>query len=194
MAYIFRFRDNDRIVNLVKTNPEVSFYFYSGSAYLNSDYAHSGAFSSSILGVDTGYLSLYEQNIDRSGTVDFSNTTVLTAQAPAARDPFGYAVQNMDTVSPVDYYTGPNPSTVTFKVKDGTRVNFKTVSKAEFNLEPGGNPMFEAGALSASVQKYYYADNSLKASGSYQNTGRRSRSSGPCRFSWLRLSCGCSSV
>tara|TARA_R110000824_G_scaffold38862_2_gene118248 strand:+ start:1273 stop:2610 length:1338 start_codon:yes stop_codon:yes gene_type:complete len=167
MAYIFRFNDNDKVVNLVKTNPRVSFYFYSGSAYFNNQYAHSGAFSASILGVPSGYASLYEQNIDTSGSINFQNTTVLLGGA-APTDPFGYAVSQQ--VDPTQYYTGPNPAHVTFKIKDGTRVNFKTVSKAEFNLEAGGAPLYNEGILSASVQKYYYSATTLKTSGSYLDT------------------------
>lgn len=165
MAYIFRFKDNDRIVNLVKTNPQVSFYFYNGSAYLNNQYAHSGAFSAGILGVPEGYLSLYEQNIDRSGSINFEKSTVLTNTLNYPKDPFGYSVAK--GASPTAFYTGPNPSSVIFKIKDGTRVNFKTVSKAEFNLFATGAPMYKDGVLSASIEKYHYPASALKYSASF---------------------------
>ncbi len=171
MAYIFKFNDNDRIVNLVKTNPQVSFYFYNGSAYLNNEYAHSGAFSASVLGAPPGYLSLYEQNIDRHGSVDFENATVLAAPDGHARDPFGYAVQHLGEAAgdPTSYYTGNNPASVTFKIKDGTRLNFKTTSTAEFNSTVGGNPLFGGGVLSASVEKYYYSATLSKTTGSWKD-------------------------
>lgn len=171
MAYIFKFNDNDRIVNLVKTHPKVSFYFYNGLRYFNNEYAHSGAFSSSILGTPPGYLSLYEQNIDKTGSINFENTSVLAN--PGSQDPFGFAVEHLGIPGkedPTQFYTGRNPTSVTFKIKDGTRVNFKTVSKAEFNTEAGGAPMFHGGVLSASVQKYYYAAADLKSSGSWLDT------------------------
>jgi len=158
MAHIFKFNDNDKIVNLVKTNPRATFYFYSGSTYYNNEFAHSGAFSGSILGVPQGFISLYEQNIDRRGTVDFANATTL---ASAVKDPFGYCVQDNIAV-PTDFYTGPNPHSVTFKIKDGTRVNFKTTSIKEFNLEPGGKPLYGENPLSASIEKHYYSPSSLK--------------------------------
>ncbi len=163
MAYIFRFNDNDRIVNLVKTHPKVSFYFYSGTAYYNNKYAHSGAFSSSSLGVPSGFLSLYEQNIDRAGTVDFDATATTTGQV---RDPFGYAVSM--SLDPTTYYTGKNPASVVFKVKDGTRVNFKTVSTKEFNSEAFGKPLYREYPLSASIEKYYYAATDSKYETSYR--------------------------
>lgn len=180
MAYIFRFNDNDKVVNLVKTNPKVSFYFYSGSAYFNNQYAHSGAFSASILGVPSGYISLYEQNIDTSGSINFQNTTVLNNGGIYPTDPFGYAIAA--GVDPTRYYTGPNPAHVNFKIKDGTRVNFKTVSKAEFNLEAGGAPLYNEGILSSSIQKYYYSATSLKTSGSYLNTTTNVESTGSITY------------
>lgn len=164
MAYIFRFKNNDRIVNLVKTNPKVSFYFYSGSAYYNNQYALSGAFSSGTLGVPSGYVSLYEQNIDRAGSINFASNAVLGA---GVKDPFGYAASATGR-DPTDFYTGLNPGAVTFKVKDGTRTNFKTVSTAEFNSTAGGRPLYKEYPLSASIQKYYYAADSIKISGSYR--------------------------
>ena len=165
MAYIFKFNDNDRIVNLVKTNPQVSFYFYNGLAYLNNFSSSHGGFSDRSLGVPNGYLSLYEQNIDRQGSVDFENATVLAAPDGHARDPFGYAVQHLGETTagdPTCYYTGNNPASVTFKIKDGTRLNFKTTSTAEFNSTVGGNPLFGGGVLSASVEKYYYSATLVK--------------------------------
>jgi len=160
MAYIFKFKNDEKIVNLVKTSPRVSFFFYSGSAYYNNQYAHSGSFSNNSLGVPSGYISLYEQNIDCTGSLDF------TTENPGALDPFAYAA-TVDSVSPTDYYIGTNPGVTTFKVKDGTRVNFKTVSIKEFNNAPGGQIFANDYPLSASAQKYYYADTSAKFETSY---------------------------
>jgi|10_taG_2_1085330.scaffolds.fasta_scaffold05997_4 hypothetical protein len=162
MAYIFKFKNNEKIVNLVKANPRVSFFFFSGSAYYNNQYAHSGSFSDSSLGVPSGYISLYEQNIDRTGSIDFVSVPI-----GASMDPFSYAVNMGDGYSPTDYYVGTNPGAVTFKVKDGTRVNFKTVSTKEFNAATGGRPLTRDYPLSSSVQKYYYADTSNKFETSY---------------------------
>ncbi len=152
MSYIFRFNKADKIINLVKTHPKVSYYFYSGSAYYNNQYNLSGAFTSSVLGVPSGYVSLYEQNVDRSGSLNFASVPT-TADI---RDPFGYAVLN--GVSPTTYYQGSNPRYATFKVKDGTRINFKTVSTKNFNtLDQMGDVLSQDYPLSASIQKYFYA-------------------------------------
>lgn len=166
MSHIFRFNKTDKIINLVKTYPEISFYFYSGSSYYNNQYNLSGAFTASILGIPSGYVSLYEQNVDRTGSIDFSDNT-LTGDI---RDPFGYAVIN--GVDPTRFYQGSNPRYATFKVKDGTRINFKTVSKNQFNASTAvGDVRSENYPLSASIQKYFYNDTSEKfTTSSYDST------------------------
>ena len=152
MAHIFRFNKSDKIINLVKTYPKVSYYFYSGSAYYNNQYNLSGAFSASALGVPSGYVSLYEQNVDRSGSINFADST-LTGDI---KDPFGYAVAA--GVDPRTFYDGANPRYATFKVKDGTRIGFKTVTDKQFNTEEAyGNVLSQNYPLSASIQKYFYA-------------------------------------
>ena len=166
MSYIFRFNKSDKIINLVKTYPKVSYYFYSGSAYYNNQYNLSGAFTSSVLGVPSGYVSLYEQNVDRSGSLDFASVPT-TADI---RDPFGYAVQNDS--SPTEFYEGSNPRYATFKVKDGTRINFKTVSTKQFNsIDQMGDVLSQDYPLSSSIQKYFYAGSSDKyLSASFDNS------------------------
>lgn len=155
MSYIFRFNKADKIINLVKTYPKVSYYFYSGSAYYNNQYSLSGAFTSSVLGVPSGYVSLYEQNVDRSGSINFADPSLPTV-GNNPRDPFGYAVAT--GADPTDYYQGSNPRYATFKVKDGTRINFKTVSTENFNTEDQmGDVLSQDYPLSASIQKYFYA-------------------------------------
>ena len=153
----YKFKKTDKITNLVKTHPETSFYFYSGSAYYNNQYNLSGAFSSSILGVPSGYVSLYEQDIDRSGTIDFAHSSLNDL----VKDPFGYAVSV--GADPRDYYIGANPGATSFKVKNGTRINFKTVSKSQFNISSSlGDVLSQDYPLSASVQKIFYTASASK--------------------------------
>ena len=170
MSYIFRFNKADKIINLVKTHPKVSYYFYSGSAYYNNQYNLSGAFTSSVLGVPSGYVSLYEQNVDRSGSINFADPSLPTA-GDDPRDPFGYAVlEGNDNVSPTDFYQGSNPRYATFKVKDGTRINFKTVSTKNFNTsDQMGDVLSQDYPLSASIQKYFYAATDSKFATSSTN-------------------------
>ena len=160
MPYIFKFSSSDKIINLIRTYPKVSFVCYNGVGYLNNAASLSGAFSASILGVPSGYVSLYEQSIDRKGTVDFANFAVLNNASGFQKDPFGYAVDAAE--SPTQFYSGLNPKYTTFKTKDGSRINFKTVSTQQFNLQNDGHPFAATYPLSASLHKYYFSSTSKK--------------------------------
>ena len=189
MSYIFKFKQNDKVINLVRTYPRVSFAFYNGTSSYNNQYKLSGQFTSSILGAPNGYVSLYEQNVDRSGSLDFATAQSLwqsdwvnpdtgeeidAGMAANPQDPFGFAVAA--GYDPTNFYQGANPRYSTFKVKDGTRINFKTVSRKEFNITPDGEPFFKDYPLTATVQKYYYSaakaryTNSLEG-GTQENPG-----------------------
>ena len=179
MPHIYKFSRSDKIINLVKTFPKVSFAFYNNRAYYDNKHTLSGAFSASILGVPSGYVSLYEQSIDRYGTLDFVTAELksrLPQHAGAQADPFGFAV---DTgTSPTKFYVGGpiagvrglNPTYAAFKIKDGTRISFKTVSAKQYNTASAGKPMHSFYPLSASIQKYFYGSGSIKFQPSYQAT------------------------
>ena len=63
---LYKFNKNQVIVNRLKAYPEVQFDIYDSKIYLNNKSKVSGAFTDSILNIPTGYLSLYELNVDRS--------------------------------------------------------------------------------------------------------------------------------
>ena len=67
MAYK-KFKNNDIFYNTLETHPECNFAIYNGSIYLNSKGQITGAYALNVGGVDTGYTSLYELNVDRSGS------------------------------------------------------------------------------------------------------------------------------
>jgi hypothetical protein len=63
------FGESDVIVNTMVTNPRCQFFVYDGNIYYNNQPAQSGAFSSNVKNTPSGFVSLYEVNIDRdSGT------------------------------------------------------------------------------------------------------------------------------
>jgi len=109
MSYIFKFENNDVFVNSVKAYPEVQFYIYEGTAYYNLEpptagggargsagtmaavplYSPTGSYTAGgVLGPRPGYLSLYEENVDRNGNSGLTSTTI------AALPPFEDAVRN----------------------------------------------------------------------------------------------------
>jgi len=62
----YEFKDKDILRNTLKTHPEYQFNIYSGSIYLNNQYNISGAHVNNVTMVPSGFVSLYELNIDRT--------------------------------------------------------------------------------------------------------------------------------
>jgi hypothetical protein len=60
-----KFGKNDILINTLKANPRSEFYIYSGSIYYNNQNKQQGQFSGHVLMTDTGFLNLYEYNIDK---------------------------------------------------------------------------------------------------------------------------------
>ena len=65
-----KFEQNDVIVNTMRTHPRNEFFIYDGRVYYNNKPEQSGAFSSQVLNVPPGHISLYEYNIDRNATTN----------------------------------------------------------------------------------------------------------------------------
>lgn len=64
----YKFEDKNILRNTLKTHPQYVFDVISGSIYLNSLSAISGAYNNNVTMVPTGHVSLYELNIDRDLT------------------------------------------------------------------------------------------------------------------------------
>jgi len=64
MSY-YKFNENDLFYNRIEANPEIDLIIYSGSVYYNNKNFENGAFSSPILNIPKGHISLYELNVDR---------------------------------------------------------------------------------------------------------------------------------
>lgn len=62
----YKFEDKNILRNTLKTHPQYVFDVISGSIYLNSLSAISGAYNNNVTMVPTGHVSLYELNIDRN--------------------------------------------------------------------------------------------------------------------------------
>ena len=68
-----KFDKNDILINTLKAHPRSEFYIYRGSIYYNNQAAQQGKFASNVRMVDTGYINLYEYNIDKlSGSNNYS--------------------------------------------------------------------------------------------------------------------------
>lgn len=65
---LYEFKEDDLFFNVMKTHPLVEFLIYSGNVYYKNIEHPSGSFTDNVPGVPTGYVSLYEINVDRSST------------------------------------------------------------------------------------------------------------------------------
>jgi hypothetical protein len=59
------FKKNEVLHSVIKAYPEIKFFIYDKKVYYNNKCPISGAHVSNVGHMDTGYLSLYEENIDR---------------------------------------------------------------------------------------------------------------------------------
>tara|TARA_Y100000310_G_C20680513_1_gene815657 strand:- start:1658 stop:2908 length:1251 start_codon:yes stop_codon:yes gene_type:complete len=67
MAY-YKFENNDLLYNQVKTYPVSNFVISEKRVYYNNRSQEAGAYTASVPCVPPGYVSLYEMNVDRSGS------------------------------------------------------------------------------------------------------------------------------
>ena len=68
-----KFEKKDILRNVIETHPQVRFDIYDSKLYYNNRSHLSGAFSEDVRNVPSGYISLYELNIDRAnGSNDFA--------------------------------------------------------------------------------------------------------------------------
>lgn len=95
-----KIKPTEIFINQVEFNPKVNFYVYNGKTYYNQQPEISGAFTNNLLNVPTGYLSLYELNVDRNQsqtgliypfiTKDGSLTSFRTTSTTSFNTDFGY--------------------------------------------------------------------------------------------------------
>jgi len=61
-----KIKPNEIFINQVEFNPKVNFFIYNGTPYLNNKNQISGAFTANVGNVPTGFINLYEMNVDRN--------------------------------------------------------------------------------------------------------------------------------
>jgi len=184
MSYIFKFEEDDIFLNTVRSYPQVEFYIYSGSAYYNDNVPIKGIFANSVdseiraapysgstLSMRPGNISLYEMNVDRSGSLDFSgpsNTLLnpleeavlanvdpaMTINSGSGRSLYG---ASRTYVTKVAGGAAGSPLIQPFLVKDGTRINFRSVSSTTFNQGTQyGDIITKQYPLTASITKEFF--------------------------------------
>ena len=128
----YKFGKNDKIINYAKSYPSCKFSIKEAHVYLNLDNEFSGAFTDKVKEVDSGFISLYELNIDR----DFSAHTY---------DP--------------DTGVGIKTKIYPFITKDSDFSSFSTVSTTNYNQFQYGEILTGSYPLSSSIVREAFAAN-----------------------------------
>jgi len=131
MSY-YKFGKNDKIINYAKSYPSFKFSVKGARVYLNLENAYSGAFTDQVKEIDSGFISLYEMNIDR----DFDAHTY---------DP--------------DTGTGIKSKIYPFITKDSNLDSFSTVSTTSYNQFQYGDTLTGSYPLSSSIVREPFAAN-----------------------------------
>ena len=100
--YLHKFGENDIFINQIKSYPEVEFYIYKDVIYYNNKKPISGSFTSSVGLVPSGYINLYEENVDRTGSLIYPFVTKngsLTALKTVSTSQFNSDFSYGDTIT-----------------------------------------------------------------------------------------------
>ena len=124
---IYDFKPTDILFNTIKTHPSNEFFTVSGNIFYQNQNAISGANVTNLYGIPTGFVSLYQVNVDRAETA-----TGRTIGADAVAD--------TGLIYP-------------FLVKGTDSVTFKTVSDEEYASASVGHVFTASYNLSASVKR-----------------------------------------
>lgn len=130
MSSYYKFKKNDKIINYVTSYPYYKFSVYDASVYLNDQASYSGSFTDQIGEVPSGFISLYEMNVDR----DFSAHTY---------DP--------------DTDTGIKSKIFPFITKDSSLNAFGSITSTDFNQFGYGTMLTGTYPLSASITREGFA-------------------------------------
>jgi len=146
---LHKFDQNDIFYNRIKTHPQINFIIYDTHIYYNNKPRDSGSFVDNAGMVPTGYINLYELNIDRKatnliypyvvkeGSLDAFKT--VTAQEFAADWPAGGIIQGsypMSASLSSDYYALDGPLNAAGQVYRPRISALRTALSASLVLSP----------------------------------------------------------
>ena len=130
MSSYYKFKKNDKIVNYITSYPLYKFSIYDARIYLNDQATYSGSFTDEVCEVPSGFISLYEMNVDR----DFSAHTY---------DP--------------EADSGIKSRIYPFITKDSSLNSFGTVTDVNWNQFAYGTTLTGTYPLSASITREGFA-------------------------------------
>jgi len=133
-----KFGPNDININIMKAHPKSEFFIYDSDVYYNNRTVQSGNFVGNVTELKSGFVSLYEYNIDR------------TAHLAGLPLDAGGTSQDND---------GSNPRIYPFITKDSSRISFKStdaITASVFNNEFGwGDTLYGDYPQYASITREY---------------------------------------
>lgn len=160
---IYKFKEEEVFVNTLRLYPKYEFTVYSGTVFINHEQPNSGAFTSASLNVPSGYISLYEKNIDKlSGSNNFiypfiTKNGSLQSFATVSTSQFAQSFAHGDEITgsyPMssslyrNYYPASSPRKHLDALKN-TMNYYKTLSKYyEYNGDGGDFGTKEANLIS----------------------------------------------
>lgn len=165
---IYKYTNDEVLLNRIKAYPKHSFYIFNGKVYHQNQPELSGTFVNNLYDVPVGYESLYQLNVDRKSI----NTGRFIGNIEA--DVSGNLQQVNDTnlIYP-------------FLYKDSSGDSFKTTTEAEYAALPYGAVMSSSYMISASItsQRFPsdYIDTILYNNAAFEVTYLNYTSSNPDR-------------
>jgi hypothetical protein len=135
---LYRFKESDKLFNVIETHPRTEFIIYDSQIYLNNRSLESGSFNQYVPNVAPGNVSLYELNVDR--LEQETGRVIGTDQ-----------VEDTSLIYP-------------FITKQGTISSFKTISTTQYNTQfLYGDVMTGSYPLSSSIIRHFFDTNSTRA-------------------------------
>ena len=149
---LYKFGPNDVYYNTIEAYPSCSFFVYNGQTFYNNQTSISGAFVDGRAGIArTGYVSLYELNIDR-------RNDIVTPDGFIGADGETHRVNDTGRIYP-------------YIVKQGNQSDsLKTTRAQDFTNQFGnGDVMSGSYSMSASITRDFFPANHSDTISSYNN-------------------------
>lgn len=164
-----KFGKNDVLINTIKASPRSEFYIYSSSVYYNNRARQQGQFSGDARMVDTGYLNLYEYNIDKlSGSNNYIEPYLSKDSSRISLSMTTASLTFTEWGTTFDYgdrITGSYPQYATIRREFITTPSASSTSCAEGKLDCGHNYSYMS--LRPLLDHYGTLSEHFKVSSSY---------------------------
>tara|TARA_R110000824_G_scaffold54457_1_gene150232 strand:- start:276 stop:1526 length:1251 start_codon:yes stop_codon:yes gene_type:complete len=154
-GYFYKFGQNDIFHNQIKAHPQNEFVIWDSKIYYNNSPIQVGAFTSSVPGVPTGYVNLYEINTDRNGAGTANGTGYISPYVIKSSDKISFkTISDEAYAAEFDYgakVTGHYPMSASI-----TRMFFRNgLSSSTVIAEDGFVPQLELGSTGSALKNSF---------------------------------------